>query len=205
MPTSNDTTKRCSKCKQELSGKRCKSCKALYDKQRYAANSEKIKEQSRQHYQRNKAKIKVWGRNYYQENKEAINTRNAEYVRNNPGIKKSIEKRYRQRHPDKCNESNQRWLNNHPEKKREYSIRRKAREHNAEGDFTANDIQSLYTAQSGKCWWCECELDGKYEIDHRVPLSRGGTNYPNNLCLTCRACNRSKNDKLPHEWNGRLL
>ncbi len=48
-------------------------------------------------------------------------------------------------------------------------------------------------------------LDGKYHVDHRIPLSRNGDNNPGNLCLTHPYCNQSKKDKMPWEWCGRLL
>lgn len=66
-------------------------------------------------------------------------------------------------------------------------------------------IQTLYRQQRGLCWWCSVELLGIYEIDHRVPLAMGGTNEIGNLCLSCIDCNHSKSDKLPWEFNGRLL
>ncbi len=75
----------------------------------------------------------------------------------------------------------------------------------ADGTHTRDDITMQYEAQKGSCWWCGCKLNGKYHIDHRVPLSRGGSNAPSNLCLTCATCNLSKNDRLPHEWSDRLL
>lgn len=38
------------------------------------------------------------------------------------------------------------------------------------------------------------------EIDHRIPLSRGGTGFPANLVPCCRFCNASKNNRTPSEW-----
>jgi 5-methylcytosine-specific restriction endonuclease McrA len=38
------------------------------------------------------------------------------------------------------------------------------------------------------------------EIDHIIPLSRGGTNDPRNLTVACRACNTAKNNRTPAEW-----
>jgi 5-methylcytosine-specific restriction endonuclease McrA len=38
------------------------------------------------------------------------------------------------------------------------------------------------------------------EMDHLVPISRGGTNARDNLVLACFACNRSKGGKLLAEW-----
>lgn len=36
--------------------------------------------------------------------------------------------------------------------------------------------------------------------DHVRPLSRGGSNDPDNLVTACRACNTAKRDRLTSEW-----
>lgn len=46
-------------------------------------------------------------------------------------------------------------------------------------------------------WKCHvCELgylpDNPWEIDHDVPLAKGGTNHVKNLRLAHRSCNREK-------------
>lgn len=42
--------------------------------------------------------------------------------------------------------------------------------------------------------------DGDVEIDHIVPVSRGGPNVAWNLQLVCSTCNQSKADKMPWEF-----
>lgn len=52
--------------------------------------------------------------------------------------------------------------------------------------------------------WCDfrCQLCGRtgleaqLEIDHRIPVARGGTNEITNLWVLCRACNAGKSDDL---------
>jgi 5-methylcytosine-specific restriction endonuclease McrA len=82
---------------------------------------------------------------------------------------------------------------------------RRARKRAAEGSFTKGDVALMLKNQKGRCWYCQKDISVGYHVDHRVPLSRGGTNWPSNLVLACPHCNLSKHDKLPHEWNGRLL
>ncbi|KIL35136.1 hypothetical protein SD71_16005 [Cohnella kolymensis] len=50
----------------------------------------------------------------------------------------------------------------------------------------------LFTGSKGKGAWLWIE----HEIDHVIPLSRGGTDELPNLVITCRNCNRRKNNKL---------
>lgn len=40
------------------------------------------------------------------------------------------------------------------------------------------------------------------EVDHVVPLTRGGLHHPQNLAPCCRACNSSKGNRLLSEWDG---
>jgi hypothetical protein len=39
------------------------------------------------------------------------------------------------------------------------------------------------------------------EVDHIVPLSRGGLHHPSNFAPCCRSCNASKGNKLVGEWD----
>jgi hypothetical protein len=51
------------------------------------------------------------------------------------------------------------------------------------------------------CRWCCCVLTtANREIDHIVPLARGGRHHPDNLCASCKRCNRAKRHKLVEEW-----
>jgi hypothetical protein len=86
-----------------------------------------------------------------------------------------------------------------------HSTNRRARKRSAGGNFTPKDIQKLYAAQKGLCWWCSCKLSKKYHIDHRIPISRGGTNQLDNICLSCPRCNLTKYNKMPWEFSDRLL
>jgi 5-methylcytosine-specific restriction endonuclease McrA len=76
---------------------------------------------------------------------------------------------------------------------------RRARKMNAEGSHTQSDIDLIYSEQEGRCFYCGITLH-EYEVDHMHPLSRGGSNNPDNLCCSCMTCNRSKADKTIPEW-----
>jgi hypothetical protein len=68
------------------------------------------------------------------------------------------------------------------------------------GDNTRDEVRALYEGQGGLCLWCKTPVGNNYHIDHIVPLSRGGSNWPENLCITCPTCNISKGARLPQEW-----
>ena len=58
----------------------------------------------------------------------------------------------------------------------------------------------LFGQQEGMCNGCKGDFPFKlFEVDHRVPRSRGGTDHLDNLQLLCSSCNRIKGDR-PHEY-----
>jgi len=77
--------------------------------------------------------------------------------------------------------------------------RRRSRERNAEGSHTSQDIKQIYARQNGKCAHCEKELNFVFHVDHIIPLSKGGSNYPSNLQILCATCNLRKAAKLPSD------
>lgn len=58
---------------------------------------------------------------------------------------------------------------------------------------------SIFERDDFACVYCGAS-DVALECDHVVPVSRGGSNEPENLVTACRNCNRSKSDKTPEEW-----
>jgi 5-methylcytosine-specific restriction endonuclease McrA len=76
----------------------------------------------------------------------------------------------------------------------------------APGEVTAQDIRDTLKRQKSRCSLCQQRLVS-YHVDHIIPLSRGGTNWPDNIQILCPVCNRAKQDKFPHEFfeGGKLL
>jgi CRISPR/Cas system Type II protein with McrA/HNH and RuvC-like nuclease domain len=77
----------------------------------------------------------------------------------------------------------------------------------APGVYTQADITTIRVRQRDACYYCNSILRGCGEVDHRLPLSRGGSNWPINLVLACVPCNRDKNNKTDEEffeWRVRL-
>lgn len=83
---------------------------------------------------------------------------------------------------------------------RNHQIRRRK----AEGAYTVDDVQRQRQKQRNLCFWCSEPVDLNFHVDHIIPISRYGTNWPANIVITCHSCNESKCDKLPfQEWQPR--
>ncbi|MER0204117.1 MAG: HNH endonuclease [Nitrosomonas sp.] len=56
--------------------------------------------------------------------------------------------------------------------------------------------------ERGLCHYCGCivalpsEPNQSYDIDHMIPVAKGGTNDPTNLVLSCPKCNNVKRAKI---------
>jgi 5-methylcytosine-specific restriction endonuclease McrA len=84
-----------------------------------------------------------------------------------------------------------------------YNNAARARKKNAEGAYTAEDVQRMLLAQSGLCNGCGKPMM-PYCVDHIIPLNDHGTNWPDNLQLLCRSCNCKKSDLDWEEFLSRL-
>lgn len=86
----------------------------------------------------------------------------------------------------------------------EYSHRRRQRM-----GYTKISWRDISVKFGWSCHWCGVEtpesLRGSYadnspEMDHAIPLAKGGTHTVENMVNSCRRCNLLKSDLLPHEF-----
>lgn len=94
------------------------------------------------------------------------------------------------------------WVSKNPEKVAGYwqvgRQARRARESDAPGEFTAEEIGQLLAQQGGCCAYCEAE--DRLSLDHKTPLSRGGSNWVENLQWLCVSCNSKKRTRTDEEY-----
>ena len=61
--------------------------------------------------------------------------------------------------------------------------------------------QTLFGRQWGKCAGCQHSFDpGQFDIDHKIPQAKGGTDHLDNLQLLCARCHRMKGTKSQAEF-----
>ena len=74
------------------------------------------------------------------------------------------------------------------------------------GNLPIERIQMVYEDNIKKygtltCYLClKCIKFGEDSLEHKIPLSCGGTNEYNNLAVACRSCNSSKGAKTTQEY-----
>lgn len=64
----------------------------------------------------------------------------------------------------------------------------------------SSEIIAAMKKSDSRCVACGTSDD--LQVDHILPVSRGGTNDVDNLQMLCQPCNSSKRDKTMDEWNG---
>ncbi len=62
--------------------------------------------------------------------------------------------------------------------------------------FTRADVERLRERQNGCCFYCNVKIttEGKLRetVDHKLAVSKGGSNAPENIALACLECNMAK-------------
>lgn len=90
-------------------------------------------------------------------------------------------------------------LDEHRAMKATHARNRRARLAGNGGSHTREDVIKQFEGQNHRCWWCSRKMNKRYEVDHRIPISRGGSNGPENIVISCWRCNRSKGARMPWE------
>lgn len=132
--------------------------------------------------------------------------------------KDQTDRKKKQRDYDKKNRKsrdkvNKEWKLKNPEKVAEYEktcrkrtnikirLRSRARRYKIkDGKVTQEDIRDLFKLQNNTCPYCPKDISKEYNIDHILPLSRGGLHEKANIQLTCPKCNLSKATKTHEEF-----
>lgn len=127
------------------------------------------------------------------------------YLFNEPPPEETEQKREHRRQQRRTHSA--KYRARHPERIKMRAKNTHARQGARAGDidFDYDDIQAQLKSQNGRCWWCGKKIKNNWHLDHRIPLARGGSNGPGNIVITHARCNLKKQDKMPWEYNGRLL
>lgn len=123
---------------------------------------------------------------------------------------------YRAKNRNKARETSAKWRKDNPDykpkrnnaKRREYYRKNKTRVlswAHSRGNRVRMDhagVVDKFQYHGNACIYCGSSEN--LEIEHRIPVSRGGTNMLANLAPACRSCNASKRDMTETEYRGKL-
>ena len=176
-----------------------------YRQEYVAKNRDRIAAQKKEYNQRNAERLKDRRKEKYQANRAAVLEQMANrYQANRTRIIAHV-KRYYAEHADERREYQARYKHEHPERVRVHERRRRARKLLSRGSHTEADVRRQHDAQKGLCYWCQVAIGTDYEVDHVIPVSKGGDDSPANIVIACAPCNRRKGAQMPSEFAGVLL
>lgn len=139
-------------------------------------NPDHYRQSEQKAYYRNRDVRLVQNKKYRDKNVEILQIKSKDYrLKNKERIAESARERAK-RNPDIPNKN-----------KRAYKMRKRAA-----GYIDRVIINFILERDYGICSYC---LKPGKEVDHIVPISKGGTNEINNLTTACRTCNATKSNK----------
>jgi hypothetical protein len=217
---------------RQVSNGICLKCRKDIEKRHREAHPEKFRTKWR-NYERNaslerKEQKRLANKKYGNSHKKEASARSRKWEKDNPERRREIDKKWRDDNPQKIREKNRnyktkhaerlapiaiertlQWRTNNPEKVlengRKGSHVRRARKYKSGGSYTNDQIRELLKQQDWTCIYCSSSLREKRELDHIMPLARGGSNDIANLQWLCSPCNRKKRDRDPVEFAASIL
>jgi hypothetical protein len=178
----------------------CKNCRRKY---RQTQSKNYRKNLSTDQKEKVKKYRDEYNKNYYQNNKDKFKI----------SYKKHIEKVYNDEHllgkfREHAKNRTKKYKNNHPDVVYESNRRRKSLEVSAEGSHTYMEFIKLFVRYDRRCLCCGKQVKRPHELtaDHITPLSKGGSDYINNIQPLCKQCNCIKGIKTTNfrkEWGER--
>ena len=169
-----------------------------YGKARYSANIDKERVSARARAARR-----------WKENKELVLQQIANWKSNNPEkvrkISRASQAKYRRNNPEIVRLRKVDWANKNRNTVRGYTRKRRAMRLAASGSHTVEDLKDILRLQKSKCAYCRVHFSKIVipNLDHIVPLSKGGTEDRKNLQYLCKPCNSKKNNLDPIDFSRR--
>lgn len=100
-------------------------------------------------------------------------------------------RQWREKNREQSAEVTRRYYRNNLEKAR---LRSRAKAHSRQrlGTLSPTQIRQQLERQRERCFYCRAHLNGKYHMDHVIPISAGGLTVPENMVASCPTCNLRK-------------
>jgi 5-methylcytosine-specific restriction endonuclease McrA len=151
---------------------------------------------------RNRSRILKYQRRYRRTHKSELAAYFERYHLKNRARRRRTMSSYYQAHRSQARARMKTWHKAHPESKRADCHNRRARLKKAPGRHTRHDVLALKLKQRNRCANCNRSLKPGYHVDHIIPITKGGSNWPSNLQLLCPRCNLRKGNRIIQNRGG---
>lgn len=183
----------------------CRVCEYSKRRERKAKNPEIYKASRTRHREKHADELRAKRQEWREKHPDKVKWQTKDYYERNKDKRREAKKQWREANKDRINAHRREWKKANRELVRLKSQARRAKERNAPGSYTIEDLREIMTLQHGKCLYCGRDLNEGYSVDHFMPLHHGGTNSKDNIVLCCKSDNSSKGAKMPwnwYRWNG---
>jgi len=194
----------------------CRDCMKKYRRAYYLQHQERLRSYSSDYYKnnrgqvaeaskirrsKNKHRITAYFQRWYAANGDKFRERQRAYHHTNRETIIRKRKIYQRENRKRLSETSKRYAQAHPEKIKLYKDKNRAKRKAAKGTCTTAQWLAKCEYHGWRCYLCGSQLDHKsLTIEHRIPLTKGGTEWPANLAPACLPCNLSKNNKTEREY-----
>lgn len=199
----------CAKCgtfERRVSSNNCVECQKEYTRNRNITHAEEHRAAVKAWQSKNQERVIENRRRWYLENMEKAKANVSAWYRANTERARERSKKHREDNAEYYRVKKAEYHRQNRHRSRANGSAQKARMRNAQlGDKRPilAFCKFLLTAESIACYWCREDLPvERRQIDHIIPLQRGGPHSVGNLCVSCPTCNNKKGTKLPHEFAG---
>ncbi len=176
----------------------CRSCTAASAAAFRAANPEWFKAYYAKNKEKSKAKAAAWYaanpermKAYRAANKERAKAATASWNAANSEWVRVRNAAWRAANKDRVRATNAAWAKANAEKRADGCQQRRVRIKG--GVVEKIDRRAIYDRDNGECHLCGKHVPEKeMELDHLIPVSRGGDHVALNLRVSCRSCNRRR-------------
>lgn len=150
---------------------------------------------SERHREEAKARAKAW----YDKNKERAKATNRKWRTENADKMREYRQKWKSSNPLKDKESKSRYLRTEKGKVSKANKAHRRRERFLENRSPITNEQMMIIRSAKTCFYCGIR-SRRMEIDHMVPLAKGGAHSKDNIVMACGPCNRAKSAKDPNEF-----
>lgn len=171
------------------------------------AHKDEIAKYKADYYKTHKVQEIEYAASYSQVHKDEKAKYNANYHKTHRKERSLYAAKRGQIHKKKIAKRKARYYRKHKVQFMVRNAQRRALKHKATIGATSAqlvEIAEIYRcakeAPRVRCYLCGKLIPkGRRQVDHIVPLSKGGLHRPSNLAVACDICNLKKNDKFPME------
>lgn len=179
----------------------CKDCAHKFRLDYYQKTKEKSQAYSRQYRENNKEARKKADSEYQKQNRDKVNARRNQWRAENKERELKKAREYQAKHRVKIRAWQNEYHKQNPHLMQARTAKRRASLKNAPGSFTAEQWLAKLAFHGYRCYLCKESLSGtKIHLEHRIPISKNGTNWISNIAPSCADCNLAKSKKTEKEF-----